>query len=231
MSTMFSAIKQRFLRFFSLAIIVLPSWLKISIYRRIYGYKIGRHVNIGLSWILVGELEIADHVTIGHFCRFKNVPRVLIGEFAYIANGNTFTSTAEFTSADGRRRRGNCPELIIGRHCGISLFHYFDVQDRFTIGAFTTIGGIGSVFFTHYIDFMTSTESTKAIHIGDYCMLGSSVRFIPGARVANGCVVGMGAVVTRSFEEEYCFIGGNPAKVIRSLSPDAAYFTRTTGYI
>ena len=220
-----------FLDALSLMVIILPTILKCLIYRRIYGYKIGERVKIGLSWIRVGKLEVGDDVVIGHLNRFKGTPEVRIGNNSIISSGNTFTSTLEFTDNRGIALRKNQPKLIIGDHCGISLWHYFDIQDTVSIGSFTTIAGIGSVFFTHFIDIMNGKQSTKPINIGAYNMIGSSVRFLPGAGVSDFCVVGMASVVTKMFSKTHVLIGGNPAKVIHELPESAAYFKRSIGRI
>ena len=111
------------------------------------------------------------------------------------------------------------------------MFHYFDVQDRITIGSFTTIAGLSSAFWTHYIDVTTNAQSAKPVSIGAYCMVGSHVRFVPGAAVPDCCVVAMGAIVTKPFTETHRLIGGFPAEVIRTLPRDAAYFHRQEGYV
>jgi len=172
-------IKDRMLDVMSLLIIFLPSFLKIPSYRWIFGYRIGGDVVIGLSWIRVGTLCIGDHVRIGHLNRFKNVPEAEIGDYTTIGNGNTFTSTGEFTDSRGIARRGNNPALSIGAHVGITLLHYFDVQDSLTIGAYTTVGGRGSMFVTHYLDTLKGMQSCEPIRIGRYCMIGSNARFTP----------------------------------------------------
>ena len=215
----------------SFAVVVLPSALKVGVYRHVFGYKIGRQVKIGLSWINVEKFEIGDYVVIGNFNRFKTIPSVRIGDHTRIGMGNIFTSTTEFTNPQRIALRGNRPELVIGCHCGISMLHYFDVQDMFTIGSFTTIAGINSVFFTHYLDVLTAKQMTRPIAIGDYCMIGSNARFVPGAGIANCSVVGMGAVLTKLVTETHVMIGGNPAVVVRRLPEDAAYFKRTVGWI
>lgn len=215
----------------ALLVIILPSVAKIPIYRWVFGYKIGKNVWIGLCWINVPFMQIGDNVRIGHFTRFKNVPVVRIGNYCAIGFGNTFTSTYEFTSVASTKARGNHPRLTLGDHCQITMLHYFDVQDSFQIGAFTVIAGRDSVFFTHYLDVIENSQSAKPIMIGDYCMIGSNVRFAPGASVADCCVVGMGAVVTKPFTESYHLVAGNPAQVVKKLPEDAAYFQRKVGWI
>jgi acetyltransferase-like isoleucine patch superfamily enzyme len=231
MNRMLGRVKLAMRKLLSLTVVVFPLALKVGVYRRVFGYKIGRRVKIGLSWINVEKLEIGDYVMIGNFNRFKSIPSVRIGDHTRIGLGNTFTSTTEFTNPQRIALRGNRPELIIGCHCGISMLHYFDVQDTFTIGSFTTIAGTGSVFFTHYLDVLNAKQMTRPITIGDYCMVGSNARFVPGAGVANCSVVGMGAVLTKLVTETHVMIGGNPAVIVRRLPEDAAYFKRTVGWI
>lgn len=224
-------IKLLLLSVFSLFIIVFPSPIKIPIYRFFCGYKFGKNVKIGLSWIHVTDLEIGDNVIIGHMNCFKHIPKVKIGNFCTIGNMNVFASSREFTCDGSISERGNFPLLIIGSHCGISSRHYFDIQDTFTIKSFTTIAGVNSVFFTHYIDFKKCRQSVKPISIGKYCMIGSNVSFIPGVIIPDCCIVGMGSVVTSKFEHSHMFIAGNPARILHELDEDASYFHRHIGYI
>ena len=44
--------------------------------------------------------------------------------------------------------------------------------------------------------------------------IGARVTILPGVKIKKGCIIGAGAVVTKSFEE-YSVIGGNPAKLIK----------------
>ncbi len=55
----------------------------------------------------------------------------------------------------------------------------------------------------------------QGVTIGDNCWIGTNV-VIPGTTlIPNGCIVGSNAVVTKSFEEERCVLGGVPAKIIK----------------
>lgn len=231
MTRLLLRIKSWIRRCLVLILVVMPSPVKIPLYRGIFRYKIGKNVRIGLSLIDVAELEIGDNVRIGHFTRFKNIPDVQIRDYCSIGFGNTFTSTYEFISAAGIKARHNHPRVSLGTHCQITMLHYFDVQDSLTIGAYTVIAGRSSVFFTHYLDVLNNKQATKPISIGDYCMIGSHAHFTPGARIADRCVVGMASVVTKPFVDSYHLIAGNPAQIVRNLPEDAAYFRRATGWI
>jgi serine acetyltransferase len=43
---------------------------------------------------------------------------------------------------------------------------------------------------------------------------------LPGVTLGDFVVVGAGSVVTKSFEDGYCVVAGNPAKKIRNLTPE-----------
>lgn len=223
--------REPLLNWLSIFLIFFPSFLKNPVYRVVFRYNIGKDVRIGLAWIKVGRLVIGDHVRIGHFTRIKGIPLVQIGDHTSIGVGNTFTATYEFTNEHSQSERGNHPALYIGRHVGIAMFHYFDVQDKVYIGDFTTIAGRYSVFFTHFIDVNKAEQSSKPIFIGRYCMIGSSVKFVPGAHISDYCVVLMGSVVGGIFKKTHRLIGGNPAQVYFALSETCAYFTRDRGWI
>lgn len=50
--------------------------------------------------------------------------------------------------------------------------------------------------------------------IGDNVFLGSGAKIIGEVHIANGCIIGANAVVTKDFLEENSIIAGVPAKVI-----------------
>jgi hypothetical protein len=132
--------KQILMNWLALILMFIPGSLKNPIYRRVYGYKIGKHVHIGLVLFWgVGKLYIGNQMTIRHLTRFQGIPEVEIGDYTSIGMGNTFTLTSEFTSLEAIAQRGNCPKFVIGEHCGIAMLHYFDVQDIFIIGAYTLV--------------------------------------------------------------------------------------------
>jgi len=54
----------------------------------------------------------------------------------------------------------------------------------------------------------------KPVIIGDDCWIGANAVILPGVTLAKGCVVGAGAVVTKSFKE-YSVVGGVPANLLK----------------
>ena len=67
----------------------------------------------------------------------------------------------------------------------------------------------------HKVDNVKQMDVFDPVCIGDDCWLGANVIVLPGVFLGNGTVVAAGAVVTKSFFEGDCVIGGVPAKIIK----------------
>lgn len=66
----------------------------------------------------------------------------------------------------------------------------------------------------------------KEVIIGDYSWIGMNAVVLPGVVLGTRTIVGAGSVVTKSFPEGYCVIGGNPANIIRHLDKELFVKTR-----
>lgn len=53
------------------------------------------------------------------------------------------------------------------------------------------------------------------IKIGNHVWIGRRVSILKGANIAENCVVGLGSVVTKKFEQKNSIIAGYPAKIIK----------------
>lgn len=60
-------------------------------------------------------------------------------------------------------------------------------------------------------------HNNKEVIIDDYCWIGMNVVIMPGVHLGPCTIVGAGSIVTKSFPEGYCVIGGNPAKFIKEI--------------
>lgn len=67
------------------------------------------------------------------------------------------------------------------------------------------------------------------IEIGDHCWLGANVAIMPGVVLGPHTVVGANAVVTKSFPEGWCVLGGVPAKVIKHIESPEEEVEETQG--
>ncbi len=56
------------------------------------------------------------------------------------------------------------------------------------------------------------------IRVGNDVWFGSNVVVLPGVSLGNGCVVGAGTVITKSFDD-YVILAGVPARVVGSRRP------------
>jgi len=109
-----------------------------------------------------------------------------------------------------------------GVYPGDSPNVFINADNGIEIGDYTNIGpGVALVSANH--DFINNEINVAAapIKIGKHSWLGHSASVMPGIVLGDFTIVGAGAVVTKSFEEGYCVIAGNPAKIIRQLDKTA----------
>lgn len=225
---------------FSLFVALLPSFLKIPVYRYLYGYRIGKGVRIKFGVVIVGvrQLEINDNVEIGYFNVFYQVKHILIGESTRIGfcnvfrggdriNIGRFSTILRFNVINSILKPDVVnkmePILDLGIGAVITTGHWIDFTDRVSIGANTIIGGRNSSFWTH------NRQRTRPIEIGPHCYLGSEIRVAPGVELPTLCVVAVGSVLIGNYDLSRSLIAGNPAKVLRELNDrDLFLVTRKT---
>ena len=54
------------------------------------------------------------------------------------------------------------------------------------------------------------------IFIDNHVWLGRNVEVLKNTHICEDCIVGMGSIVTKKFEEKNCVLAGRPAKIVRS---------------
>jgi acetyltransferase-like isoleucine patch superfamily enzyme len=209
--------------FLLLLLALLPSSIKIPLYRLLFGWRIGRDVCIGFSLLDARQVEIGNWVRIGHFNRFQRIPSLTICDRVFIGNRNVMvTGPAHY--AVGVREAD--PMLHIGEECYIIGPHYFDVHAPIRLGSSVTIAGQGSSFYTHGLDYERACLAAQPITIGENSYVGAHALFVPGSGVASNTLVGMGALVTKPFSEQYTLVGGSPARIVKNLNKQAEWFVR-----
>ena len=55
---------------------------------------------------------------------------------------------------------------------------------------------------------------SSPVSIGDNSWIGEQVVILPGVHIGSGCIVGAGAIVTKSIPDN-CIVAGNPARIIK----------------
>ena len=208
---------------------MLPSFLKRSLYRWCFGYKIGKGVRVGLSIIDAGECSIEDGVSIGHFNVVMRVEKLTIQTHARIGHLNIIRGGSEVNlgrySEILRMNEINSipepevvneidPRFILGDGSIVTTGHKIDFTDRVEIGGRVILGGRNSSLWTH------NRQRTRPITIGPMVYIGSEIRMAPGSAIPARSIVGIGSVITASLEEEGKLIAGVPAKAIKDLSSD-----------
>lgn len=175
------------------------NWLRISLYKTLLGYQIGKNVRIGKSFVLCDTVEILDNSMIRNntFISCKNLS---VGAGTKINSDNTIMGRADFT---------------IGENSRIINEHFFDVSDNISIGNNSWIAGKASQFWTHGSIHTKDRSKDLSISIKDNVYIGSNVSFAPGVKIESLNLIGLGSVVHSSINSSHNIIVGNPAKIIK----------------
>ena len=120
------------------------------------------------------------------FCFENDQNRILIGDDSKVCGRN------EFACIEGT-------EIIIGSNCLFSGNIYFRTGDSHSV-----------------LDLNENRINPScSIVIGDHVWICQGAIITKGVHIADNSIIGIGAVVTRSFSETNIAIGGNPAKCIK----------------
>ena len=103
-----------------------------------------------------------------------------------------------FASADIRVREDNV-NISIGEDCQFSEKIIIWASDTHTI---TDMQG-------------NVTNFGKYVTIGNHVWVGYGATICKNTKIADGCIVGTGAVVSGTFDKPNCVIAGNPARVVK----------------
>lgn len=123
----------------------------------------------------------------------------------------------------------------VGTNPGFNPGIYIQSTGKLYFGDYTTVGqntGIMSGSHDVYDHRILTKSETR---IGSYCWIGMNCTILPGVTIGDNTIVASGAVVTKSFPDGNCIIGGVPAKRIKVLDKDKfvhfEYKKKYIGYI
>ena len=111
-------------------------------------------------------------------------------------------------------------KVSIGYNCFINRNVYITARSEITIGSNVLIGPgvIINSGMHHYknpnILIRDQGHHIKPITIGNDVWLGANTMIMPGVIIGDGCVIGAGAIVTKSLPP-YSVAVGVPAKIIK----------------
>lgn len=118
---------------------------------------------------------------------------------------------------------------------GYSSGNYIQGLGKTIIGDYTQIGpNVGIITANHELHDNRKHKIGEVV-IGKYCWLGMGSIILPNVILGDYTIVAAGAIVTKSFKDGYCVIGGNPAKKIKDLVKEDCIFHKSkfeyNGYI
>ncbi len=97
--------------------------------------------------------------------------------------------------------------------------YYQAGEAKIHIGKGTQIAnGVAIITANHELKDITVHSEAKDVIIGKECWIASNAVLLPGVELGEHTIVGAGAVVTKSFPDGWCVIGGVPAKIIKRIS-------------
>jgi acetyltransferase-like isoleucine patch superfamily enzyme len=205
----------------------LPNFLKILIYR-LRGYKIGRHVSIGVGSVIIGEtVTIGEYTTIG-FLTILRGKNITIGTHVTIGS-TTFLDTPNVDIGDGTKINEQVyvgglqfpdSRLVLGRNCQVMQMSFINPARSIIVGDDTGIGG-HCLLFGH-TSWLSQLEGYpvefEPIEIGSSVSLAWRVFVLPGTKIGDGAVIAANSLVNRSIPPR-CLAAGFPARVV-SKFPD-----------
>ena len=218
-------------RLLAALLLILPWRLRRVMLIAFFGYKIHSTARIGFSIICPERLEMDAGSRIRSMTVCKGISLLKMGEKSSIGSLNWITGfpagDRAFFVADVERR----PELVLGAEAAITSRHYIDCTNSVQIGRYTTFAGARSQILTHSIDLHECRQSSKPVTIGEYCFVGTGCVLLAGSTLPDYSVLGASSMLNKRYSEPYFLYAGNPARSIKPLPKDMAYFKRLTGFV
>jgi hypothetical protein len=218
-------------RLLSLLCVLLPWPLRRAILRGVFGYEISDTSRIGFSWVCPKKLVMKPGARIGSMTLVKSIDLLEMGEETFIGNLNWITGFPSGPSKHFAHQPERRPQLILAPHSAITNRHMVDCTASVRIGSHTTFAGYANQILTHSINLETSRQEAHPITIGSYCFVGTNCVLLGGSALPDYSVLGAKSLLNRAYTETHQLYAGLPAKPIKALPRDLAYFTRKIGFV
>ncbi len=105
---------------------------------------------------------------------------------------------------------------------------YIQGTNGIEIGDYTQIAaGVAIISANHALNDNRKHLPCASVRIGSHCWIGAHAVILPGVELGCYTIVGAGSVVTKSFCDGFQVIAGNPARIIKVLSPSECVLHRS----
>jgi acetyltransferase-like isoleucine patch superfamily enzyme len=148
----------------------------------------------------------------------RGADRIHIGESSFIHKNSQLQAIERVGEQNFQPRIMIGSHVYIGQNVFIACINEITIEDRCVLSDDIYISDS-----SHGLDpvkgpiMEQSWESRGPIKIGFSTFIGFRAIIMPGVVLGRHCVVGAGAVVTRSFPE-YSMVGGAPARLLKTFS-------------
>jgi acetyltransferase-like isoleucine patch superfamily enzyme len=130
-----------------------------------------------------------------------------------------------FIFADVNPAQGDQPKIVIGDDCVILYRFQVNTAHSVVIGRHVLVASnVLITDFDHVVEpggtpvTRNAKYKTAPVRIQDNCWLGQNVVVLKGVTIGHDSIIGANSVVTRDVPP-YSVVGGNPARIIKSLEP------------
>ncbi len=205
----------------AISILCLPNFICVRVLN-LLGHKVHPKSYIGFSIVLVERLYLDAFAKIGHL-NIIAVRKILLRKKAQIKSRNRMRGPinillqreASISNSNSIYRAGSpvsygMSHLKLGVLGQLVSKHHLDCTRSIEIGDYTTIGGLGTQFWTH--GYFHAPEGRERIRIDGEIILGNNVYvgtaciFNPAVKIADGVCIGGGACISKSLNRPGMYV-------------------------
>ncbi|WP_099292511.1 MULTISPECIES: acyltransferase [unclassified Butyricimonas] len=201
--------------------IITKMYRLLGLKRKIRGARNVLEINSGVLFRKSLILVKGDNnkIRIGHRCRFRNLVVEIYGN----DNELFLDERVLFYEKGYISIKGNNCKCRLGCQTTVGSASLFleESDTEITIGKDCMLGrrvSLSTTDFHSIIDINNGNRINRAasVAIGDHVWIGTGVDIEKDVNIANDCVVGAHAVVTKKFLDEHIVIAGVPAKIVKT---------------